>query len=261
MIETRRVVVLVTKIKVNGRSMYVCETDNDKDGKSHIGASASYADYCMERADVHAGCQAMFRVSKYIGEVDNVVELFGGCGWHSISIQKICKPNNHIILDCDANCVASIRKSFPKLSCFKVDSFKAVKKLNDWDWVHCDFNNFTINKCMNNEYGDILEHVFDASNRYVTITDSAIFGIVRFEKNRLSYANSIGMDPGDWRDYYRAASEWYFDYFGYSIVYVISFHRMAAYYILAKGSSPFNGADLVEESGKAKVELIKKWKE
>jgi len=245
----------VTRLKVDGREMFVCESTDDK---VNITEKSPHVHYCLERSDQRVELAAFKRVAKRIGPVGSVIDLFGGSGWHSSVIQAVNEPAKHLVLDYDADCVKSIKRSLPDIPCVRVDSYKAVERLetDSWDWVHADFNEFTHKRNEQGQYGAALEHIFRASRQYATVTDSAIFGIARFKKNRQSYHDSIGMDPECWQDYYRAMSKWYNKHFGFAITYVIAWHRMAAMCVLEKGAKVKSKIKVHEEKEKAPFEVL-----
>ncbi len=226
------------ELEICGRRMVVYAT-KDAGSPSKDGPHTSY---CIGRVDVHRDLAAFRGLCKTIrkrGGVDRVMELFGGSGWHAASIQELLSPDVHFALDISKDCIRSMEESdLQGVNIVRADSYKfaaTTLRKHKFDWVHADFNQFTLNRANESKYKETLIGAFKSAERFVTITDSAIFGIVRFEKNRRSYAQSYGMDPDDWLDYYRVVSEHYRKHFDFGIVRVIHWSGMASMYLLEKG--------------------------
>jgi hypothetical protein len=244
----------IIDIVLDGQPMVVC---TNSEQKAMVSDNAPHAHYCLNRADVLADASAFKEMCKHLqkSEVNTVLELFGGCGWHSAIIQKTFNPKIHLTCDISADCVESIQRSLPGVRALECDSYFLLKRYRDmlrWDWVHSDFNQYTHKRGEVEPYRSAIYNIFSCSKKYVTITDSAVFGLVRFPKNRASYSSAIGMDVNDWRDYYRAVAEIIFSRYGFGLRHVIVWHRMASMMLFERGAQI--NYELMEQ--KTKLSLV-----
>lgn len=229
----------VAEIEICDTRMFVCDSSSERT-RAKISNDAPHAHYAIRRHEIHAELAAFQRVVKRVGKVGRVIEMFGGSGWHSMLIQKHCQPNIHLAFDINKDCVESIRMSLPLVEARVGDSYAAISSQRNrgWEWVHADFNQLTFNRYLtNHRYKDAVDSIFRVAGRWATITDSAVFGVSRFPKNRASYVTSIGMDPDDWQDYFRAVADQYKERFGFGTVAVVVWHRMSAMFVLKRGAA------------------------
>lgn len=240
-------------LMVEGRAMTVV---NSVKGRASPGKEAPYTAYAHLRQDARRELAAFRRMAKTI-EASSVIELFGGSGWHAASIQELVKPDTHVALDWSDDCVASMKASLPEISVFKADSFKyAREKLSGkaFEWVHADFNQFTLMRHMFDKYySGVLDGIFACSTRTITITDSAVYGLTRFERNLEPYKRVFGKAPRDWKDYYQLASKLYFKQYGWSIRRAISWGTSSIYNLTRE---PVSAVSVVEQKKLAQVEVI-----
>lgn len=216
--------------------MYVKLTDQG----GTPGNDDPYHSYCLNRKDVRLDLAAFKSIAEKLTphKPRRVLELFGGSGWHSSVIANVVGPEYHEALDLSSDCVETIKRSVPTVEAFVFNSYAYASALDadSFDWIHADFNQYTLHRALTSEtYGGALRGIFRGASRFVTITDSAYYGILRFENNRRGYARALGMDSADWRDYYRAASEHYNKKYGFAISEVVTWSGMASMYLLERG--------------------------
>jgi hypothetical protein len=258
----------ITELTVDGTKMYVCDSSAEGN-RAMIGQDAPHSHYAIRRHEIHAELAAFKRIVERVSRiksasdrVESVVELFGGSGWHSMLIQKHCKPISHLALDIHEDCVASIKRSLPQVQSKVADSYAFIGKQDKltWDWVHADFNQLTFKRYLaETRYKDAVDSIFKASREWVTLTDSAIFGLVRFQKNRESYAKAIGMAVDEWQDYFRAIAQKYKEKYDFGTVAVVTWHRMSSMLLLKRGADVEFGIEEVRD--KVPVRIIKTSKE
>jgi len=227
----------VTEVKVGEKTMFVCDS-SEKAEEAKIRNDDPHAHYAIRRAEIHVELAAFRKVAKRISDVDSVLEMFGGSGWHSSIIQSLHSPTKHKALDVSGDCVASIRRSLPEVQSYKCDSYERIKSYGsgEFDWVHADFNQLTYNRYLKEaRYKDAVDKVFDMSKKWVTITDSAIFGLCRFEANRNSYVKSLGMDAHHWEDYFCKVADVFKKKYGFGCQNVRAWHKMSAMFLFKKG--------------------------
>src|SRR3972149_10074496 len=63
---------------------------------------------------VSAGTSAAYELLKDLPQGKKIVEFFGGTGLQSTIIQEILKPNRHIIVEKDSNCIRHLTENFQK---------------------------------------------------------------------------------------------------------------------------------------------------
>jgi len=237
---------MIHQIEIAGRVMKVKDT-SDSEHRPSIGNDAPHAHWCMKRTDAFVELEAFKRVCQRVGKVKSVFEMFGGSGWHSNLIQKYCEPQRHMAVDINEDCVESIHMSLPLVDAIRADSYAFLKATNqEFTWIHADFNCFTFNKAEavgkdGERYRRALRHIFKKSERFATITDSAIFGLKRFEKNRQSYGIK------DWREYYGNAAGAFAEKWGYAVKHIVIWKWMAAMFLLEKDAEHGFEIEIVSE--------------
>jgi len=252
----------ITEIDLGGQRMYVCDSSSDEE-RALIGKDAPHSHYAIRRHEIHAELAAFQKVAEKVGKVGRVVELFGGSGWHASIIQQLCKPRAHLALDIEKDCVMSIKRSLPDVNARVTDSYAFIgeQPKRYWDWVHADFNQLTFNRFLTEKrYMDAVDAIFKASKKWVTITDSAIFGLSRFPKNRASYHKSIGMHPDHWPDYFRVVARKYKERYDFGTLMVVTWHRMSSMFLLQRGA-PQGALEIEEVQDKVPVKVVREFKE
>jgi len=212
---------------------------------------------CWRRPDAMRGVTAFGLLARRVGKINSVLEPFGGCGWHSMYIQRHCEPSRHLVGDISKDCTDSVKKSFgPGVDTFTGDFQEQKFKRFEFDWVHADAQSYTFDRVLKGmkKWTNLLKMVFRASSRYVSITDSAVYGIVRFQQNRDAYARSIGMDPKKWEDYFRATSERYQEMFGFGVRHVVTWSGQACYMLMERGAE--TDFEIEKFQDRAKMKLI-----
>lgn len=244
----------VHQLRVEGRLMSLVDSS---EGRATPRQDAAHTAYAIQRADQRRELGAFRRLISGL-TAGSVLELFGGSGWHSAAIQELVKPETHVVFDLSRDCVASVQMSLPEVSAHRVDSFAYARdKLasRPFDWVHADFNQFTLLRHLDGkQYTGVLDGIFASAQKLATITDSAVYGIARFQRNRNAYRRAFGVVVEDLPHYFSLASRFYYDHWGYSIRRVITWDAMACTYVLAPGE-PVD-VTIIRQTKKAHVEYI-----
>jgi hypothetical protein len=197
---------------------------NEPEERPKIAGDPPHVHFSIQKPilDAVSACKHLVSVMK---PVRSVVELFGGSGWQTLQIQRALSPKVHIVLDNSQDCIDSIRASLPQVKAMVRDSFALARAGFgglEFDYVAADFNQYTYNRDLTDpHYRGVMDGIFKAAKRYVTLADSAWYGVMRFQKNRESYAASIGMDPDDPYDYFRATSRQFQKRAGFGIARVV----------------------------------------
>lgn len=217
-----------------------------------------------QRLDVSRTMTAIGELAKRVGPVDSVYECFGGVGWHSRYIRQHCSPRIHFATDISKDCIDSIRASEPLRGMYsRVQDAWEMDPKRKFDWVHVDAQSFTLSRLANNssvfggrKWGPLLQRAFEASKRYVSVTDSAPFGVIRFAKNRESYAKQFGMDQDNWLDYWRVLREYFKETYGVTAVYVVWWAGQAGCVLFDKEADDDAPLEVVHCQSKANIKLI-----
>lgn len=169
-----------------------------------------------------------------------VLEMFGGLGWHSAVIQDELRPRSHLVFELKDDCCESICRSFsiPRaVTVRQKDSHAYIRNCRRvFDWIHCDFSNFTWKQADTKQYSGVLENVFRCSARYVTITDSAIYGF-RWPQNKRCYVDLIGMDPNadPILSYFESLNKVYQERYGFGFRRCFTWRHASGMYLLRRG--------------------------
>lgn len=238
------------RVLVEGREMFVAGPGGGSPGRDD-----PHTSYCLERVDVARDLAAFRRLIEGL-KADNVLELFGGSGWHSAAIQDLVRPAKHTVLDISEHCVGSIRRSLPHVHARCADSFEAARRGFgfQFDWIHADFNQYTPKRRRDRAYVGVIEGIFASARHIVTLTDSALFGVRRFAHNRDAYAELFGEPVPDSDTYFAAASRYYWREFGWSIQRVITWDSMASMYRMSR--TPPGPFSIEKQKAPAKVRIL-----
>ncbi len=244
------------KVLVCGREMTML---TDAAPKASPGANAPHTSYALDRPEI-ARELAAFRGLISGRKAESVMEMFGGSGWHSAAIQDILAPRVHQVMDIAPSCVESIRLSFPEpgFSVSQGDSYAFARDGfggKDFDLIHADFNQYTPMRGVQDKlYKGVLKQIFDHSI-WSIVTDSAVYGVARFDRNRDAYAKFFSKKIDNVSDYYHAASDWYAEHYGRVIKQVVIWSNMSSMYILAPGRKS-SGFEIKTQLIKADVKLM-----
>lgn len=215
--------------------------------------------YTLGSQEVPFGLGAFRRIAEHVGKIDSACELFGGRGWQSSIIQDICRPRKHVVYT-ERPSMASVRRSLPDIKVKPGDNIWRDSYLfgaRDYEWVHADFNQYTHlreQKNRTNRYYRSLQGMVRTSSRYLSLTDSTCFGLARFKHVREGYGRRNGMNPDDWSDYFRVTAEYYKEHFGFGMVAVVTWLRVAAMVLLER-DAPIQ-YELIENRDKTLVKFI-----
>ena len=217
-----------SRVIVDGRTMTVY---NSSSGRSKVGADAPHSHYCVGRSDVRTELTAVRDICRIIGSVESVLELFGGSGWHSSIIQRYCSPSRHEAWDVAEDCVASMRASLPEVFVRKTDSYQT--ELPTSNWVHADFNAMTFARYLSQKpLNRLIRATSQVASEWMTLTDSALFGLARFPRNRASYAALEPEVAQRWQAYYRL---WAHEFDDWGLIGVWTWQSAAAMMLFRRG--------------------------
>lgn len=243
----------IHKVQFNDQVMTVIDRSTEKPQlKTDPPASATF----WARPDVTRTMEAIGMLARRVGPCESVLEPFGGVGWHSHYIIKHCGPTVHRAFDISADCVDSIKATHPSIEARVQDAWALDESPGSYDWVHTDAQSYTFNRfATGKKWAPLLDDVFKISRRYVSLTDSAVFGLVRFQKNRDAYAKLIGMDADNWTDYFVKTAECYRERYGFGTVYVVHWAGQACC-VLFDREAGADDIEIVKAVDKADVKLI-----
>jgi hypothetical protein len=245
------------RVNVAGREM-ILVSDNEKAGTP--GANAPHTSYALQRVEQARELGAFRELIKDLKGVKSVCELFGGSGWHSAAIQDLIKPKRHVVKDIAPTCVESIQRSLPGVEVERRDSYQYAREGFDkerFDLVHADFNQYTPLRGVHDKlYKDVIPAIFKAAKKYAIITDSAIFGVARFEKNRTAYTKFFGQPVVDVETYYMAVSDYHRTKHGRVITRVLIWDSLASMYLMEQDDKPRDFTITYQKTSPV-IELIK----
>lgn len=203
------------------------------------GFSENYLDRLQRRLtdpSREAVCtEALYRfLAEQDSEIHSVAEYCAGIGLNGFCIERILKPQEHVVHDINEECVRQLGVSVPEARASLSDLKKSDK--HEADLAVLDFNSYTVlSGSKNPDMMRSLSETFSKTRKWATITD----GCTRyFHTNRESYAKVLGVESiVTFEDYVQAASLWYQKKFGFSVVHV-EYNSGAAWMLLKKGEGP-----------------------
>jgi hypothetical protein len=189
----------------------------------------------------------ILRVVKAKSGVDSIQEYYGGSGRVTVMMQNLFHPSVHIVNDLDRNCAMHLKSIAHKYSGLKVTCEDAYYARNeDVDMVVLDFPMFSLITL----YRDVhiyrmLERIRDAKPDYIIITDVSP---MKMHLNAVSYAKESRYDIVDQTSYFYAFSDIALDMFGYSISYVVMYHKSAEILLCPGPQGKFDMVDTAATS-------------
>jgi len=208
------------KYELDGHVMTIV---NEPEERPKISGDPPHVHFSIQHPilDAVSACKQLLKAMD-AGRVRSVCELFGGSGWQTLQIQRTLKPRAHVVLDSSPDCIASIKASLPQVTAKVRDSFALARAGFgglEFDYIAADFNQYTYHRDLTDpKYKGVMDGIFKAAKTYVTLADSSWYGVLRFRRNRESYAESIGMDPDVPVDYFRALNKQFKKRAGFGIV-------------------------------------------
>lgn len=227
--------VTVTRVRVGDYEFRVADGTHGTDTDPH-GAIGAHSHYALTHPDNAIAVQGFNRLAAAVsvgGGAKSVLEAFGGSGWHTAVIQRAVAPDRHVVFDLYEDCALSTRLTNPGVEARAADSYSELERMPDksFDWVHMDYNRYTYYRGLKDA---ALPHAFRIARRWVTIADSAIFGL-RFPGNRSCYGRVFGRPINSAEDYLRAASRGYAERFGFSMVAAVGWRSNCAETLMEVG--------------------------
>lgn len=204
----------------------VVDNREDRSTRARIRDNAPHAHYALDREDIRRELSAFQAVCGYIGYQSSwtVWEPFGGSGWHSAMIRTIVAPAGQVICDISPDCVESIQATCPKAVVRLDDSFRLLRlrALGNFDWVHADFNLWTLERmAQDTDLRKAFHGLFASANAMITFTDTTPYTL-------------DGENPGRWYDELR---QWLQAMFGWTIRATFEWGP-AAMHVLVPGIHP-----------------------
>ena len=240
-------------IKVYGHDMVMFDSIGEV-GK--IKDNPPFTAYAAQHLKELQGVRVVRVTAEAVGKVDSVLELCCGAGFSSCSIQEINRPARHVAVDISEDCVQSVARSLPKVSAVAADCYQYDMGDKSWDWVHSDFNHWTAMALLKGK-DTVLSNMFAGAKQYVSLTDSALFGVYRFRKNLEAYARAMGRDLIHWEQYYPALRDHILEKFGFTLVKVTAFDGYSVGQLLFKRGAAGGNIDFTVNKGSLDIELIK----
>jgi len=209
----------------------VVDGREDRSERARISDNAPHAHYALERQDIHIELESFKEVCDGLGVQEDwsVCEPFGGSGWHASIIQAMVKPRAHLVNDIAHDCTLSARMTLPEsVEVVQGDGYDLVQSHERWDWVHADFNLWTLERMA----GDAALRkawlaLFGAAEHCISFTDTTPY-------NNMKYA---GRDIGLWFD---EVDRWLQVLMGWKLEHVVCWGP-AAMHVLHPCKEAFNG--------------------
>jgi hypothetical protein len=161
----------------------------------------------------------------------DVVELYGGCGFQTLTLQNLLQPGNHIVVERDKYCTDHLAKEFPAVTVIngKAEENYKVKS----DYYSLDSNGWTINTFVTNanKNKEMYEAIFGYEPKAIQFWDSSKS---YFMANKELYSEQLGQKVTTFQEYAKALSEFFYRNYNYSASYVC-YARYSSYFLLEPG--------------------------
>lgn len=214
------------------------------------GAARSYIEVSVKDEKIAADCvlanaMVLNSILPDLSSGLDVVELYGGAGFHTTVIQNMLEPANHTVVELDDHCVEHLRHEFPNLTVIKgkaEDNYKVQA-----DYYSLDSNSWTINTFVTNAHKnkEMLEGIFAYAPKAIEIWDSSK---PYFMQNRGLYSKHLGKDVSTLREYALALSDFFLTNYGYSFSRVCYLSR-STYYMLQPGKHEMEAIQIEKAEG------------
>lgn len=204
--------------------------------KDSKGAARSYIEVSVKDEKIAAECvlaNAML-LNSILPDLTSgldVLELYGGAGFHTVVAQNMLEPTNHTVIELDDHCIDHLRKQFPNITVVKgkaEDNYK-IKA----DYYSLDSNSWTINTLVNNinKNKEMYEGIFSFNPKAVQVWDSSK---PYFVQNRALYSRLLGQEVNTPKEYAQALSDFFFQNYSYSASRVCYLSR-STYFMIQPG--------------------------
>lgn len=201
--------------------------------KDSKGANRSYIEVSVKDEKIAAECvlantMLLDSILPDLTSGLDVLELYGGAGFHTISVQNLLEPANHTVIELDDSCVAHLRREFPNV---KVIQGKAENNCNiKADYYSLDSNSWTINTLVTNKdkNKDMYDAIFGFAPMAIQVWDSSK---PYFASNKGLYSGQLGQEISTPKDYAKALSDYFYKNYGYSFSRVCYLSR-STYFML-----------------------------
>lgn len=164
--------------------MKVVDNREDRSERARISNNAPHSHYALEREDIHIELEAFKTVCECLGvhEDWSVCEPFGGSGWHSSLIHALVKPRQHLVNDIAIDCALSARMTLPDwVEVVQGDGYDVLRSHEKWDWVHADFNLWTLERMAENiDLRQAWLSMFNAAEHCITFTDTTPYNNMKY---------------------------------------------------------------------------------
>jgi hypothetical protein len=256
---------------VDGIRTVVCDSSDEKednllagvdaDLKGDQGLARSISEYGQkELGQIYGSWKSALETVCEYGSVDSILDIYGGTGRISAMAKNILSPSVHMAFDASEDCVNSMKETIRGASVLLIDSHKAISRISDgkFDLVLVDMYAFTYNRYATvKKFERMLSNAFRISSGWLILTDSAVYGISKFHKNRASYEKSLGVDMCDWSNYYPATAEKHRKRYGFRLVRAIQWRHEASIVLFAKNgvkAPKYGGLESADDQKQVKVE-------
>jgi hypothetical protein len=194
-----------------------------------------------ELGQIYGSWKSAFEtIRKLDGVQSSALDLYGGTGRCGLLGKKVLEYPYYMAFDAASDCVKTVQETVPDSHVFQVDTHLAIDKIGDnkFDLVMVDMYAYTYNRyCGQYKFRHMLDRAFGISKKWVILTDSAIFGNSRFNKNLLCYKKLLGVEMVDWRDYYRLTGDVYERDYGFRLVRAIQWRHEASIMLMVNKKS------------------------
>jgi hypothetical protein len=164
---------------------------------------------------------------KSLVHVKFFVDFFGGIGRLSLIVNKVMRPSRHVIIDMNVDQYNHLVGMFPHSDVLCGNSFDVSGDYGGADFVSWDENSFTLHKLIKNvnHTKDAIGRLLKSKPMYVQLTDVTAS---RFHLLKMQFSTESGYDIASIEDYYGALSAVVHDLFGYSVIYVAKYNKLAS---------------------------------